>query len=497
MPALPPKRRLLFGAGVLAFAALAVVVAARLTLTGLAANSLLRLAGASEIKFTVAQASPWRMVFEEVAFQVRTQSFAAKRVSLTRAHWWMPSLGAIRVEAAHLPVTIDGSDTNPWSWATDQNGTARVSPLSLPAEGISLEGQLVVRVAALPEQVLTVKIEALLTPRKTWEGQASATGPGLGVTAVGRFDPTTQALDFQLPAIALELKPWQDFVQRLVLLPGGPWTLEGRLTGSAQGQWAGKALTVGGRVRLREGRVYNPARAIAAEGVEADVEFVDFDRFETKPGTLHVRELRTGPLLLRDLDADFAFADANTVVVSRASLRALGGNLTIEPFKYFLNLREFDGVVLADNISVEEVMALTRDLPAKASGRVDGRVPVHLDAGGLRFGTGWLALKPGVDAQIQFYAAGLLTGGVATDNPRYAVMNKIESGLLQLKISELRLEIRPPNAPAGRSAQLHLVAEPVDPTVRAPVTFDLNVNGPLEQLLNLSLDSRLSFGSKP
>lgn len=497
MPALPSKRRLLLGTGVLAFVTLVVVVTARRPLTGLAANSLLQLAGASEIKFTVVQASPWRVVLEEVAFLVRSQSFAAQRVSLARAHWWTPSLGMIRIEAARLPVTIDGSDTSPGSWATYQNGTARVSPLSLPAEGLSLDGQLIVRVAALPEQALAVKIEAQLTPRKTWEGQASATGPGLGVTAVGRFDPTTQALDFQLPEIALELKPWQDFVQRLVLLPGGPWKLEGRLTGSAQGKWAGKILKVGGRVQLREGRALNPTRTIAAEGVTADLEFVDINRFETRPGTLHVRELQTGSLMLRNLDADFAFAGANTVVVSRATLQALGGRLTVEPFKYFLNLREFDGVVLADNISVEEVMALTRDLPAKARGRVDGRVPVHLDEAGLRFGTGWLALKPGVAAQIQFSAAGLLTGGVATANPRYAVLNKIESGLLQLKISELRLEIRPPNAPAGRSAQLHLVAEPVDPTVRAPVVLDLNVNGPLERLLNLSMDSRISFGPKP
>ncbi|MBI3886479.1 MAG: hypothetical protein HY302_12230, partial [Opitutae bacterium] len=107
-----------------------------------------------------------------------------------------------------------------------------------------------------------------------------------------------------------------------------------------------------------------------------------------------------------------------------------------------------------------------------------------------------LALKPGVYAEVQFNAAGLLTAGVKPTDARYLVLNKIESGLLRLKVGEMRLEVRPPNAPPGRSATLHLAGEPVDPEVKAPVTLDLNVNGPLERLLDLGLDARTRFGPK-
>jgi hypothetical protein len=175
----------------------------------------------------------------------------------------------------------------------------------------------------------------------------------------------------------------------------------------------------------------------------------------------------------------------------------LGGLVTAEPFVLVPSEAALDAVLLADGISIEEVMALTEDLPAKASGRVNGRLPVRIDEDGLRFGTGWLALKPGFPAEIAFNTKGLLTGGVAPGSPRHAVLQKIESGLLKLRIGELRLDIRPPNVPAGRSAQLHLKGEPVDPEVKAPVMLDLNVNGPLEKLINMGLDSRLSIGTKP
>ena len=489
------RRRLLVAGGVLALTLLAGGLLARLALTGMAVGSLLQLAGASEVKFTVAQASPWRVVVEDLGFHVRTQAFAAKRVTFARAHWWTPSLGAVRVEQARLPLKIDGSDTNPSAWATYKNGTATIQPMSVPLEEVSVDGELVVQAAALPDQTLTVKIDAHLTPQKTWEMKLQADGPGLGLKAEGILQPASLDLDFKLPEISLDLKQWQGFVQRLVLLPGGAWEMEGKLTGSAEGRLAGKKLTLSGPVRLREGRVRYAPKDVTAEGIEADLDFIDLDKFLTKPGTLRVRELRVGQLALRDLAADFTFANATQLVVSRVLLNALGGSVAAEPFKYFLNLRELEAVVLVEGINVMEVMALTQDLPAQAIGRVNGRFPIRIDGSGLRIGTGWLALKPGVYAEIQFKTSGLLTSGMAVNSPSYAVLNKIESGLLKLKVSELRLDIRPPNAPPGRSAQLHVVGEPVDPDVKAPVTLDLNVNGPLEKLLNLGLGSKVSFGT--
>jgi hypothetical protein len=122
---------------------------------------------------------------------------------------------------------------------------------------------------------------------------------------------------------------------------------------------------------------------------------------------------------------------------------------------------------------------------------------VHFDAKGLRFGTGWLGVQPGSTAELQLNAAGLLTSGASPKSPSYAVLQKVESGLLKLNVTELRLDIRPPNSPEGRTAQLHVAGQPVDPTVKVPVVLDLNVNGPVEALLNLGMKSGLSIGTKP
>jgi hypothetical protein len=493
MPFSRTKRQLLFAAGVMALALIGVGLAARVHLAALVVSTVLKKAGATEIRFQITQVSLWRMVVQDVGFLMRLQPLAVQRITLDRAHWWSPSLGTLRVEQARVPLKIANLvKPSPPTPPTPSRGTGR-----LPFDEISIDGQVVIEAAGQPDRTLTVKLEARPSPEGTWNGTMQVTAPGLGLKGEGRYDLGKEELIFKIPEVTLDLQPWQGFLQQVVPVPAGDWELEGKFSGSAEGRLAGDKLTAAGRVTLREGRVVSAAKAITAEGIEADLEFTDFVAVTTRPGALRIRELRTGQLTLRDLAATFSLEGADRIAVGHATLRALGGSVTAEPFTLVPSRAELDAVLLADGISIEEVMALTEDLPAKATGRVNGRVPVHIGSGGMQFGTGWLELKPGVQASIQFNAKGLLTGGSAPGSPSYTVLQKVETGLLELKISELRLDIRPPNAPAGRSAQLHLKGAPVDPEVKAPVILDLNVNGPLEKLINMGLDSRLSIGTKP
>ncbi|HEY4247217.1 MAG TPA: YdbH domain-containing protein [Lacunisphaera sp.] len=488
------KHRLFLFFAVFAFVALGVGLLARLTLTEMAVSSLLKMSGASDVKFTVEQASPWKVVLGNIGFQVKTQLFAAKHISMTRLHWWTPSLGVLRVEEAKLPLTIDGSDVDARAWPVYKNSTIAHVPASLPVDEVHVDGQLVIRAADVPDQSLTVKLDAYLVAKNSWTGNIEVAGPGLGAKGEIGYDLAKDQVSFNLPSLSLDLKPWREFVQRAVVMPGGgTWDTEGKLTGHAQGRLAGKKLVASGGVGLREGRVRYEARDITAEGIEADLEFTDFDKMLTKPGMVRIRELRVGAFPLRELSAEVALASGEKISVSSLSVKVLGGTASTEPFKYFPNLRELDAVVLVNGISVQGIMGLTKDLPARATGQVNGRLPVHLDDSGIRLGTGWLQLKPGVYAELQLQTNGLLTGNLSEKSPGYSVLKKIESGVLRLKLDELRLDIRPPNAPPGRSARLLISGSPVDPTVKAPVTLDLNVNGPLEKLLHPGTDSRLSF----
>ncbi|HYC69772.1 MAG TPA: YdbH domain-containing protein [Opitutaceae bacterium] len=480
----------------LAVVVVAALVLARRQLVETAVGAVLRLAGASEVKLSVAQASPWRVVLDDVAFSVRTQPFAAGRVTFERAHWWTPSVGHVRIERAYFPFHADGSDTNPWAWATYPGGPSK-DPPALPAEKLSVDGTLAIKASALPDQDVEIRLEAEWAEGEEWKGRVTGKGRGLDVAARASFWPSSGDVAFQVSEARVDLAAWQDFVHRLVILPGGRWEAAGILVATVDGRRSGGRTDVGGTVRLEGGSLANAERKIAATGIECEISFRDFDRVQSEGGKLKVAELRVGEFPVNDLDVAFDFASANQVAIRAARARALGGVVsTAEPFNVFLDQQDLEIVVRAEGLALEQILALAKNVPAQATGRVDGRVPLQFGRNGVRFGTGWLALKEGTTAELQLNAAGLLTRGTDARSPAFAVLQKVESGLLRLRVGTLRLDIYPPNRPPGRSATVRVAGEPIDPSVKAPVTLDLNVNGPIERLINLGLDSRVKVGGE-
>ncbi len=454
--------------------------------------------GASDVSFSVDRATPWTVVVADLGFKLAAQTFGAKRITLAREHWWTPSLGTVNVEQARVPVNLDRlvaeKPDKAEKEAPPQSLAAVVA--KIPLQGVSFDGQIVVQAGGLPDQTLTVQFAARQAEPGIWTAETEVSGPGLAATANGRFDLAKDDLEFKVPSLRLEPKALQAFGEKITPLPGA-WDLAGTLTGETHGSYRQGKFAGAGTVHLRDGRIGHEATSIVAEGVEADWEIVDLNRLVTKPGQVRIRALQTPKVAFTDIKAEIALTGPERISVSQFSAGTLEGTISTEPFDYLPASDELAAVVVVDGISAERVMALTQDLPARVSGRLSGRLPVHFDAKGLRFGTGWLGVQPGSTAELQLNASGLLTAGASPKSPSYAVLQKVESGLLKLNVTELRLDVRPPNAPEGRSAQLHVAGQPVDPTVKVPVVLDLNVNGPVEALLNLGMKSGFSIGTKP
>lgn len=493
VPAFTTRRLVMLLAAILLVAfATAVVVRARMV--AFAVRSALAAQGASDIHFTVDRVAPWHVSIADLGFKLAEQVMGARRVVLTREGWWRPSLGHLRIEEARIVADIDALAARP---AREKASRPTGSVPSIPLEEVTVDGTLVLRAEGVPDQSLTIRFNARQGDEHEWHGKASLSAPGLEAALTATMPKGGEPIGFEVSALRLEVKTWQSFLEHWAPLPLGPWEVAGTIDASGLGQWSGDKLTARGSLRWRDGKVTNSALGLDADGVEAAIDFTDLAALTSGPGSLRVKELRAGKVTFENVAADFSLAGPDRVIVTAVEARSLGGTLAVEPFEFSPSRSEIAAVVTVDGISAEEVMALTQDLPARASGPLSGRLPVYFDDAGVRFGTGWLGLKPGATAEIQFHADGLLTAGTSPRSPSYAVLKKVEDGLLKLKVTELRLDIRPPDAPAGRTAQLRLAGEPVDKEVKAPVQLDLNVNGPLESLLNLGLKSGAKFGTKP
>lgn len=449
-------------------------------LGGYAIRAALGMAGATDIKFRTVAARPTRVEVEDLEFRLQAHVFAARRLTLARARWWRFSLGQVQVQGARVTLTIDGSDTNPSVWSTYQAEAAPAEPMSLPVESLVLDGEVTVRAALQPDQRLVVKLEGAPKGKSDWVGSLVVDGPGFKLAGGGTLAGWGTQLDFQVHSAELDLKTWQGFIQRNLLLPGGPWQLGGRLTGVAEGQVTARRFAATARVSLREGRMQAGTQDVSAEGAEADLEFSDLWKFRTKSGGLRLRELRVGRLPLTEVTADFGLWGEQTLTVNGAAFRALGGRMEVAAFKYFLNQREVSSTLRVEGLDLARLLELTTGVTVAVVGRMSGTLPLTIRPEGVRLAPGQLVLQPGA-AELECNVTALLRSGATFSDESLAVLKATGAKPLRLRLDELRLDIRQPELPLGCSARVHAAGESED----GRVVFDYNVNGAIEKYLNI------------
>jgi hypothetical protein len=451
-------------------------------LGGYVVGSVLRLAGASAIHWERVAATPRHIEIDGLRFRLGPQAFAARRVTLQRERWWTASLGEVRVEGASTVVVLDGSDTNPWKWATYDDGGLGNEAVQLPFTSLDLDGELVVRMAALPDQVISLRLEGRPRSATSWIGSLVAEGPGFRLAGGGTLLRGGQELDFQVHSALLDLAAWSSHLNRLIVLPGGPWELGGRLTGVAEGRVTARRFAATARVDLHDGRMRAGARDVEAGGVEARLEFSDLWKYRTRTGTFRMDTLRVGRLVLRDAAGGLGLWGARQVSVDGATFSALGGRVRMEPFKCFLDQREVVGSLQVEGLDLGQVLALTEGVGGFATGRVDGALRVRIQSDGARIDTGELTLTPGVPAALQADAFAVLRTGAAMDDASRALLRELRGAPLRLRLDTLRLDIRPEGLPLGTSARLGVAGLTPE---GAAAGFVLTVNGSLERFLHI------------
>jgi hypothetical protein len=474
------RSRLLWIAAV-ALIAVGLALLARFWLGGYVVRTVLGMAGASEIGFAQVRGTPALLQVDDLHFRILGRGFSAMRVTLERARWWTASLGNVTIERARMPVVLDGSDVDLFNWSGGADAGLGDDPVSLPFQSLDLDGDLIVQMAMLPDMPLQIKLQARPKSETSWVGTLVAEGAGFRLAGAGSLLRAGQELDFQILSSELDLETWAQHIQRMVILPGMPWKMGGKLTGVAEGSVTARRFAATSRVNLRDGRMRAGTRDVAAEGAEAELEFSDLWKLRTKSGALRMRELRVGRIPLHEVVVDFGLWGGQTVLVNGASFRALGGEARVQSFRYQLSRRDLSAVVEAENLDVSRLLDLLVDRPAEVTGRVDGTLPLRIDETGVRLQRGHLSLRAGPDAALTVKAADLLRSGATLPTTTIEALRSAGEESVKLQLDKLDLEIRPHDIPLGGSARL--IGE--GKGANGPIAFVITVNGSVEKRLRI------------
>ncbi|MCH7943721.1 MAG: YdbH domain-containing protein, partial [Proteobacteria bacterium] len=218
------------------------------------------------------------------------------------------------------------------------------------------------------------------------------------------------------------------------------------------------------------------------ERVNSVIAFDSLWPLSTAPAQQLAIGLIDAGLPLTDGIIDFQLRPDGALYVENAVWRWAGGRLKTRNFLFDPDAERHAFTLEVDDLDLAEIVALSDMEDISASGRLSGRVPVTVTAEGLAISGGRLETAEGggfLRYAPEVAPAMLRQGGEGAS----LALNVLEN----FRYESLRIEI---DRDAGGDAEIavHLRGSNADVYDGFPIEFNLNISGPIDQMLRRGLE---------
>ncbi|MBP7141761.1 MAG: YdbH domain-containing protein [Opitutaceae bacterium] len=349
--------------------------------------------------------------------------------------------------------------------------------------------------------------------------EASIEGIGISLQGHLSLEPTPGTGRWMLDSATLDLQPWFTPLTEALRLRDtiGDLEISGEL--NAEGSGTVTHGNLGGRLRvsLSEGTMASDARALRLSGITlagvfggpSPLRSIGFSSLSFLEGIFSGVTVHRGHV-------DFAITENHELLIRSAHVEVLGGSIEVREEKFPLEavlLGDVGATVHLSNLNLAEIRALIPDVIAEARGRVSGEIRVGWKPGeGFRLGDGRFQMERPESVEIRLTPqpgfltshtperltllpawTGALQKWFSPRNPAHETLRQIEMGLMSLQVETLSAEMHPAGDALGRSATVRISARPAVPSAVDRIDFEVNVSGPLDDVIKLGMNQKISI----
>lgn len=262
-------------------------------------------------------------------------------------------------------------------------------------------------------------------------------------------------------------------------------TVSGSVSALAEMRLMGSQPYVTGRVKLREGHF--ASGDMAAEGVAADVAFEIGVFFRTiERPVMTFKQARVGKLFLDAGRLDFHLTPQE-LLVDRLEVGWCKGRLNAYSVHLDFKNPKDDFIVYADRIDLGEALMMALSFKGQIEGYLYGRIPVGIDRGRVKLSNGFLYSLPGQSGMLKLDDSGQMLELLEKAGIRSEVQEPLSKALSDMDFSSVRFDLETLGQGQG-VLKIKLGGKSNYKEWPAPVDLNLNLRGPMEELLNMGLD---------
>ncbi len=259
----------------------------------------------------------------------------------------------------------------------------------------------------------------------------------------------------------------------------------GHVAADAEIRFLGSQPYVLGRVRVTDGRVRSGKMEI--EGLAADVPFESGVFFRTieRPAVSFIRA-KAGNLRLEKGSLSFQLTQQE-LFVDRMEVGWCKGNLNAYSLHLDVKNPKDDFIVYADRIDLGEALMMVLPFKGKMEGLLYGRFPVGFNKGHVKLSTGFLYSLPEQGGKLRLDDNSQMITLLDKAGIKGDVQVPLSKALSDMDFNTFKMELEPRSDGEG-TLMIKMVGKSNDKTWPAPVDLNLNLHGPLEELLNMGLN---------
>jgi hypothetical protein len=293
-------------------------------------------------------------------------------------------------------------------------------------------------------------------------------------------------------------------------------SVTGRAAADGEGEWR-EGKPVGPlEIAAEVDTIVSVDPVIEAEGVQAEFELLSGWSGGELAGKGRASFARVVAAAITATNGSTAFARGSdgTAVVGPTRFRALGGEVEVAPFHWRDDPGGLELMVRVQRVELAELTAFLPEAVEEAKGRVSGRVLLRwTPEGGIVPLDGHLRVAEGESVELRLTPRpGFLTAQVprrlqllpgwfgaigkrlfSPPNPAFQTLQTIELGEQPLVVETLLVTFFPPDHPLGRTAEVRIEGRPFGDSLVERVTIEVNLTGPLADLIRLGLDERVNI----
>lgn len=239
--------------------------------------------------------------------------------------------------------------------------------------------------------------------------------PGLNVLINSRLNGPELQMTMTIPTF----RPTQDFDLGRLIPEAAGFRINGRVSASAEGVREGGTLRSSGRIQVEAATVHHPQSGLRLDGIATEVGFTDLTTVRTAPAQqLRVAQMRWGQLAADNLRMAFQLEPAGTLFIENLALEWARGRLQAQAFRLTPQDMAVATTIHGDRLDLAMVLNQLGIADGSGEGTVNGRIPVSLQEGRLRFDKGFLYSTPGQGGTIQLRGLELPLDGLPPGAPQ-------------------------------------------------------------------------------